>query len=156
MSLSPLSDVFYIESTDYGMDSQKWSKGRYCRLKYGPIVKCVDISIDNDLKLYAEVQVQVQVQAQAQSKEKLRNMHWVSSVWSERPVKVLFYLYNWFYTGQNHIMEPRVSEGYIDNCVFSDLSKIYQLERSGYYKYDSGLSAQTGKPSFICICKVKG
>lgn len=148
MSLSPLSDTFYIESADYGMDSQKWSKGRYCRLKYGPAVKCVDVNIDESgtIGLHAEI---------VESKERLRNMYWVSSTWSGRPVKVLFYLYNWFYTGQNHIVEPRMSEGYIDNCVFNDLSKIYQIERSGYYIYDNDLSMQTGKPCFICICKIK-
>jgi len=86
---------------------------------------------------------------------KIRTVQWVSSEWGQGPVKVLFYLYNWFYTGQNTIMEPRVSEGYIDRLVFSDLSQIYQIERNGYYIYDAHLSILNSIPTFICICKIK-
>lgn len=151
MSLCPLSDKFYIDHMDHGMDPQKWTKGRYCRLKYGPVVKCneVEIGEHGPVKLYAEVQNGYRDYG------KIRTVHWVSSEWGQGPVKVLFYLYNWFYTGQNTIMDPRVSEGYIDRLVFSDLSQIYQIERNGYYIYDAHLSILNSIPTFICICKIK-
>lgn len=150
MSLCPLSRTVYIDVSDYGMDSQKWTKGRYCRLKYGPVVKCIDVELDDHgpVKLHAEV-------LDGCDYGKIRNIHWVSSEWGQGPVKVLFYLYNWFYTGQNNIMDPRVSDGYIDRSVFSDLGQIYQIERNGYYIYDSHLSSLNGIPTFICICKIK-
>lgn len=150
MSLSPLSDKLYIDHMDYGMDSQKWTKGRYCRLKYGPVVKCTDVQLGEHgpTKLLAEIH-------NGRDLGKMRTVHWVSSEWGQGPVKVLFYLYNWFYTGQNTIMDPRISEGYIDRSVFSDLSQIYQIERNGYYIYDSHLSSLNGIPTFICICKIR-
>jgi hypothetical protein len=152
MSLCPLSHTVYIDHMDYGMDSHKWTKGRCCRLKYGPAVKCIDVELGDHgpTKLYAEIQ-----ECYSRDCGKMRNVHWVSSKWGQGPVKVLFYLYNWFYTGQNSIMDPRVSEGYIDRSVFSDLKQIYQIERNGYYIYDSHLSALNGLPTFICICKIK-
>lgn len=155
MLLCPLSRTVYIDVSEYGMDMQKWNRGRCCRLKYGPVVKCIDVELGESgpSKLLAEVQ---EGKDGKDSKDgKITNIHWVSSEWGQGPVKVLFYLYNWFYTGQNSIMEPRISEGYIGRSVFSDLSQIYQIERSGYYIYDNYLSNLNGIPTFICICKIK-
>jgi hypothetical protein len=153
MTLCPLTETLYIDQADFGMDSQKWTKGRYSRLKYGPVVRCTDILIGKHgpEKIYAEVQED----EVGHGASKMRSVYWISSEWGQGPIKVLFYLYNWFYTGQNTIMDPRVSEGYIDRSVFADLSKIYHIERNGYYKYDEHLSSLNSIPTFICICKIR-
>lgn len=149
MTLCPLSSKVYIDHFDFGIDNQKWAKGRLCRLKYGPIIKCKDVELDTrgPTKIIADVDESYA--------SKVRSIHWVSSEWGQGPIRVLFYQYNWFYTGQNSLLDPRISEGYIDSSVFNDLSKIYQLERNGYYVYDKYLSSINGLPTFICICKIK-
>lgn len=152
MTLCPLSNTLYIEHNDYGMDTIKWSKGRNCRLKHGPIIRCTDVQLGTHgpEKLEAELH-------EGYDYGKIRTIQWLSSEWGQGPIKVMFYLYNWFYTGQNSIMDhgPRISEGYIDRKVFTDLNQIYQIERNGYYTYDSHLSSMNGIPTFICICKIK-
>lgn len=32
--------------------------------------------------------------------------------------------------------EPSIKDGYIEESVFDDLKKIYQVERIGYFIYD--------------------
>jgi glutamyl/glutaminyl-tRNA synthetase len=149
LSLCPMSDILYIDQNDYGIDSLKLTKGRTCRLRYGPNILCTDIELDDKgpIKIRADV-------LDSTGREK-RCIHWISAEWGQTPVKVIFYLYNWFYTGQNALLEPRVSVGYIENAVFKDLSRIYQIERSGYYVYDAELSRINKYPAFICICKLK-
>lgn len=149
MTLCPLSEVLYIDESDYGIDSQRVSKGRSFRLRYGPTVKCTDVQLDD------HGPERIEVELLEEDGGSSRSVHWISSEWGQGPVKVLFYLYNWFYTGQNVIMDPRISEGYIDRSVFSDLTRIYQIERSGYYIYDDHLSNFNGIPTFICICRTR-
>lgn len=118
-------------------------------MRYGPTIRCSDIEIDDKgpTKIKADVLTTI-------GSDK-RCVHWISSEWGQTPVKVMFYLYNWFYTGQNNLLEPRVSVGYVEPTVFKDLSKIYQIEHGGYYVYDTNLSRINKYPSFICICKIK-
>lgn len=148
LTLCPLSDIFYIDQNDCGIDSLRLTKGRTCRLKGGPSILCTDIELDDKGPTVIKVDL-------LKNNNSSRHMHWISSEWGQTPVKVMFYLYNWFFTGQNTLMKPRVSIGYIEKSVFKDLSKIYQIERSGYYVYDAELSRINQYPSFICICKIK-
>lgn len=147
LALCPLSNTLYMDRSDYGIDNNKLTKGRTSKLRYGPTIKCIDVELDDKgpTKIIAEV---------VPCKE-TRTIHWISSEWGQDPVRVLFYLYNWFFTGQNSLQSPRMSFGYIEKSVFKDLGKIYQLERNGYYVYDSDLSRDNGLPTFICICKIK-
>jgi len=71
------------------------------------------------------------------------------------PIMVCFVLYHWFYTGQNTFISPNVVKGYIERSAFDNLSKIYQLERNGYYAYDETISRKNNMPTFIRICKIK-
>lgn len=151
MSLCSLSKTFYIDQSDYGIDAHKWTKGRVCRIKYGPIVKCIDVVLGDKFPK----KLIVEILDGWNNDRKVNSVQWVSSEWNQSPVKVLYYLYNWFYTGQNTIMDPRISEGYIERSAFNDLSKVYQLERNGYYVYDKYLSRINAMPTFICICKIK-
>lgn len=150
MTLSPLSNVLYMEQYDYGVDYSKLTKGRTCRLRYGPSIRCTDVELDDrgPVCIHAEVQ-------EGRSNRDSRSIRWISAEWSCTPVRVKFYLYNWFYTGHNTHQHAKVSYGYIEETVFKDLSKVYQLEHNGYYVYDEQLSAENGIPSFICICKIK-
>ena len=142
LTLSPLSDVLYIDQSDCGIDIGKLTKGRTCRLKYGPTIRCSDIILDAKGPCLIKAEI-----LPTNGKERLIN--WISSEWGQRPVEVLFYQYNWFYTGQNMLQEPVIVPGFIEQSVFKDLSKVYQLERYGYYIYDQRLSEMNAMPSFI-------
>jgi hypothetical protein len=147
MELCPLSNILYMEQSDYGIDVNRLTKGRICRLRYGPTIKCTDVELDD--------RGPVLIKAEILDKRETRSVHWISSEWGQDPVRVKFYLYNWFFTGHNVHQSPRISYGYIDKSVFKDLTKVYQLEHNGYYVYDTKLSHENSIPSFICICKIK-
>lgn len=148
MVLTPMTHTVYIDRVDYGIDNSKLTKGRSCRLRYGPNIMCTDVVHDDrgPTKLTGKL-------LKSTHREK-RCITWISSEWGQQPVKVLFYLYNWFYTGLNTLMKPQISTGFIEKSVFKDLSQIYQVERHGYYIYDQRLSQEHQLPTFICICKI--
>jgi hypothetical protein len=145
----PLSDVVYIDSTDFGIEPGKINKGRTVQLSYGPCITCTYINLLNYQK--PTLYVNVDLVSHLSDKKKI---HWISSPWDESPCQAKFYLYNWFYTGFNSLISPEVTEGYIDNSVFNNLDQIYQLEQLGYFVYDRELSSTNNMPTFIRICKI--
>lgn len=149
--LSPLSDHLYIDKTDFGFENDNnLSKNREVRLKYNQVISinCTDVEIDKGIK-------SIRVFYTTTPSKTKRCIHWVSSEWGEEPIKVRYYLYNWFYTGMNSLLPVKIREGYIENEPFNDLSQIYQLERTGYFVYDAVLSKTNGVPCFIRICGIK-
>lgn len=151
MTLSPLSNILYMEQYDYGVDYSKLTKGRTCRLRHGPYIRCTDVELDDR----GPICIKAEIQERSSSSRDIRTLRWISSEWGRSPVRVKFYLYNWFYTGHNAHQNTKISYGYIEESVFKDLTKVYQLEHNGYYVYDEYLSGENGIPSFICICKIK-
>lgn len=146
---APLGQILYIDKSDFGLDINKLNKSRTCRLRHGPIITCVDVDLDEKgpLALHA-------VYDYHNSDRQQRCLNWISSVWGQEPIKVCYYLYNWFYTGNNVIMEPRITIGYIEPIVFQSLDKVFQLERNGYFIYDHILSQREKMPTFVRISKI--
>jgi hypothetical protein len=144
----PLSNVIYIDKTDFGLDNTKLSKDRSCRLRYGQIITCTDVELNE------KGPVALHVEYTCTSERMQRCIHWISSIWGQEPIKVCYYLYNWFYTGNNMIVEPRITIGYIEPTVFQGLDKIFQLERNGYFIYDHELSQKERMPTFVRISKI--
>jgi hypothetical protein len=145
----PLSDVMYVDTSDYGIEQMKINKGRTIPLIYGPSIKCMDINLQDHHK--PELSVRVDFSTHAADTRKIT---WISAAWDEQPCQVKFYLYNWFYTGFNNLLTPEVVEGYIDSGAFNDLDQIYQIEHIGYFAYDRKLTAMNGVPTFMRICKI--
>ena len=150
LQLCPMSNIIYIDRSDYGIDDDtKLTKGKSCRLKYGQLIHCTDVTIGE----YASTQLQADFVSNERKAK--RCIHWISSEWGQEPIMVYFIMYQWFYTGQNTLQPPNISKGYIERSVFEDLTKVYQLERNGYFIYDSTQSLLLGVPTFIRICKIK-
>ena len=151
LKLCPLTNILYLDRSDYGLENRyKLTKGRTCRLKYGPYIKCTDVEVDSNgpTLIHAEYNTQ--------GDQTKRGLHWISSEWGQEPVMVCFVLYHWFFTGQNTpLQEPNIVKGYVERSVFENLDKIYQLERSGYFVYDKKMSQRHMVPTFIRICKIK-
>ena len=148
----PLSDIVYIDTSDYGIEQSKLNKGRTIPLLYGPSIKCIDINLGNHLQ--PELSANLEFSNMTGMHSDIRKITWISSSWDEQPCQVKFYLFNWFYTGFNNLLTPDVVTGYIDNSVFSNLDKIYQIEHLGYFVYDRDLSSVHSMPTFIRICKI--
>ena len=150
LKLCPMSNVIYIDQSDYGIDNAtKLTKGRYCRLKHGQFIQCVGVEV-NEKGL-----IHINAEFVLSTDKAQRCIHWISSEWGREPIMVCFVLYHWFYTGQNTFISPNVVKGYIERSAFDNLSKIYQLERNGYYAYDETISRKNNMPTFIRICKIK-
>lgn len=148
LQLCPLSRNVYIDTSDCGLDNiNKLTKGRYCRLKYGQYLHCLDIEEKGG-------QLSISAETVPSTDRARRTIHWISSVYGQEPISVIYVLYNWFYTGQNTMQKPGVVRGYIERSAFSDLKKIYLLERLGYFIYDNALSYAHGVPTFVRICKM--
>ncbi len=145
----PLSDVIYIDTSDYGIEPGKINKGRSVQLSYGPCITCTDINLTNCQQPVLSACIDLSV-----VHSDTKKIHWISSSWDETPCQARYYLYNWFYTGFNSLIDPEVVEGYIDNSVFGNLDHIYQLEQLGYFVYDRELSIRDNIPTFIRICKI--
>jgi hypothetical protein len=141
----------YIDTSDYGIEQSKLNKGRTIPLLYGPSIKCIDINLGNHLQ--PELSANLEFSNMGLHSD-IRKITWISSSWDEQPCQVKFYLFNWFYTGFNNLLTPDVVTGYIDNSVFSNLDKIYQIEHLGYFVYDRDLSSLHSMPTFIRICKI--
>ena len=146
----PMSDTIYIDSCDYGIDKGNVNKGRTVQLSYGPVLMCTDINLQNHQTPVLHGTVQFQNTGKPEGKK----IHWISSVWDEQPCTVRFYLYNWFYTGFNCLLEPDTIDGFIDNSVFTNLDQIYHLEQLGYFVYDRELTSNNNMPTFIRISKL--
>jgi len=151
-NIAPLSNTVYIDRSDFSLieHSNKLSKEKEIRLKYANVLYCTDVDISKEGVIMGITGKYYQKDTAPQKTQ----IHWVSVEAGKQPVKVKFYMYSWFFTGDNmlNIQEPVVKDGYIDNCVFEDLSQIYNLERIGYFVYDSELSAKNALPCFIKIC----
>lgn len=147
----PLSDVIYIDTSDYGIEPGKINKGRTVQLSYGPCITCTDINLVNPQQPVLTANIDFQATS---PRVDIKKIHWISSVWDDAPCQARFYLYNWFYTGFNTLIEPEIVDGYIDNSVFSNLDQIYQLEQLGYFVYDRTLSEKHNMPIFLRICKI--
>ena len=147
MSLCPMTKTVYIDKRDYGIDRDMVTVGRTCRLKYGPYIKFTDVDIDETGPCLVHAD-------QLRSGYTKKHIPWISSEWGREPVKVIYYMYNWFYTGQNTLLSPNISTGYIEQSVFHDLTQVYQIERNGYYIYDDILSQKHHMPVFICISRI--
>lgn len=150
----PLSDVIYIDTSDYGIEPGKINKGRTIQLSYGPCITCTDINLTNYQQPVLTANIDLCSSPMVTPNGDTKKIHWISSPWDETPCQARFYLYNWFYTGFNTFIEPEMVEGYIDNSVFSNLDQTYQLEQLGYFIYDRELSSQNNIPTFIRICKI--
>ena len=152
LSLCPLSNTLYIENADCGIDLDKVTQGRYCRLKYSQYIRCINVQCDDKgpVSIRAEF-----IDDETPMGAPKKSIHWISAPYGQEPTAVIFQLYHWFYTGQGQSKPPQLIKGYIDNIVFRDLSKIYQLERTGYFMYDREASDKHGVPTFSRICKIQ-
>jgi len=149
LNLCALSNILYIDKADFGIDCDtKLTRGRSCRLRHSNIISCTDIEVNDKgpICIYADYL--------NDTDRSRRCIHWISSEWGQTPIKVCFLCYNWFYTGLNTLMTPQVTYGYLESHVFNDLSKIYQLERNGYFIYSAVASIKASMPTFIRICKI--
>lgn len=141
----PLTNVFYINRQDFGMD-RKVNLNQSTVLISGPVFKCNSID-------HTDTLIHVSINSDKSVERRYPSIPWVSSKWGCTPCQVLFYMYNWFYTGYNRLLKPQVHNGYIDQNVFSDLDKIYYIDGHGYFIYDRSLSSKQGVPCFLRICK---
>lgn len=141
-TMKPLSSVFYVDLSDLGMD-RKINVNRNFYIYPGINFKCVDVTLEKDRDVYVETTNSVP--------HGKRVNNWISSKWDSVPCKVMFYMYNWFYTGYNDLLDPKISEGYIDHSVFEDLDQIYYVSEHGYFIYDRQLSEQSRMPTFMRI-----
>lgn len=143
----PLNGTFYVERDDIGID-RKINVGRELFLSSGPSVLCTEI-------VNAEHKApEIKTILTANSHKNYRmSINWVSATWDSKPCMVRFYMYNWFYTGFNELLEPEITDGYIDQNVFRDLDKIYYIIGQGYFVYDRSLSSSNSIPTFLRICK---
>ena len=148
--LVPLSNELYIDRDDFGFENDtNLSKTNDIKLKYGPTITCTDVDIEPGVK---EIQA---VYNYALSSKTKKCIHWVSSEWGEEPIKVRYYMYNWFYTGINSLLPVTIRDGFMENEPFRNLQEIYQLERVGYFIYDETLSQKNRIPCFVRICSIK-
>lgn len=145
--LHPLNGIFYVDRDDIGMD-RKINIGRELFLSSGPKLLCTEI--DNTEHNAPEIKTMVVTNSH---KNYRMSINWVSSAWDSKPCLVRFYMYNWFYTGFNELLDPEITDGYIDQNVFSDLDKIYHIMGQGYFVYDRDLSSLNCIPTFLRICK---
>jgi hypothetical protein len=146
----PLSNIVYIDKSSFGLDVSKLSKDRICRLRHGPVIKCIDV----ELSTKGPVSLQAEYTNETINSTNINSINWISNVYGQEPIRVCYYLYNWFYTGSNMIAEPRVTFGYIEPIAFQNISNIFQLERVGYFIYDQVLSQKEHIPTFIRISKI--
>ena len=154
-NISPLSNTIYIDRSDFSLVEygDKLSKDREIRLKYANVLYCTGVTL-------GEGGTVLSLNGKYYNKDIIptkQPIHWVSSEAGKKPRNARFYLYNWFFTGDNmsNIQDPVVKDGYIDECVFDDLDQIYQLERVGYFVYDNELTLKNGGvPCFIKICNI--
>lgn len=142
----PLNGAFYVDNQDVGMD-RKINVGKPIYLQSGPTFMCKEI-----VNVERSVPV-IKASCTDLPKNYRMSVNWVSSSWDSEPCMVRFYLYNWFYTGFNELLEPEISDGYIDQNVFRDLEAIYYIKSRGYFKYDRLLSSINCIPTFLRICK---
>jgi len=143
----PLNGVFYVDRDDIGMD-RKINVGRELFLSAGPAVLCTEIV--NTEHSAPEITTMITSNSHRNYRS---SINWVSSTWDTKPCLVRFYMYNWFYTGFNELLEPEIANGYIDHMVFHDLDKIYYIIGQGYFIYDRRLSSVNSIPTFLRICK---
>lgn len=144
----PLSNILYIDNDSFGID-KKVNIGKSIYLMSGPTLHCTNVDV-------AERRSPVLHALLEEDTHKMYGrdtVNWISSVWDTRPCLVRFYMYNWFYTGNNSLLSPEILDGYIEQSVFSDLDQVYQIINQGYFIYDRELSAKNKIPTFIRICK---
>lgn len=154
-NIVPLSNTLYVDRGDFSLveHGDKLSKDREVRLKYGNVLYCTGVTLD-DTGSVSGLSGKYYHKETISSKQPI---HWVSAEAGKKPRKARFFLYNWFFTGDNlsNIQDPIVKDGYIDECVFEDLTQMYQLERVGYFVYDEELTRKNGGlPCFIKICNI--
>jgi len=151
--ISPLSNTVYIDQHDFSLvnTGTSLSKGTKIKLKYtNSEILCDDVMMTNTGK---PVELKTTfIPSQSQSK----SIHWISSESGKSPIKARFYIYNWFFTGDNqiHHSKPSIKDGYIEESVFDDLKKIYQVERVGYFIYDQKLTDKND--GIMCFMKICG
>ena len=87
------------------------------------------------------------------SDRKKTGIDWISREHDSKMIPAIFYHYNWFFTGNNELINPNVYYGYIDDIVFDDLDKIYMVggNKGGYFHYDEELSRRNGVSSWVAI-----
>lgn len=154
-NIVPLSKTMYIDRSDFGLIDygDKISKDKEVRLRHsGGVIYCTSVEMNthgHPIKLDAKYSQKTESTPASASK----SIHWISSIAGSLPIPARFFLYNWFFTGENppNSYEPLIRDGFIDERVFKDTTQIYQLERHGYFKYDDVLSAKHSIPCFIKI-----
>lgn len=142
-TLRPMSSVFYVDQSDLGMD-RRINVNKEFHIFPNMSFECTEINESGDC-----IEVTARTTTIVPRRKTIYN--WVSSKWDNSPCKVRFYLYNWFYTGYNELLEPEVTDGYIDQIAFDDLDKVYYIKHQGYFIYDRHLSAEYNIPTFMRI-----
>lgn len=153
-NIVPLTRRVWIDKNDFSLvqTSDKLSKNTSMRLKYANVIYCTDVILNRDRVK------ELKVKYYPVNDKNQQVIHWVSCKSDEEtPRKVRYYIYNRFFTGENILneREPIIKEGYIDETVFKDLDRVYQLERIGYFRYDKDLSESNNITCFIKICGIK-
>lgn len=154
-NIVPLSNVIYIDQSDFSLidHPHKLSNNREIRLKYSNVLYCTDVVMDSSYTRPVELKAMYYIR----ETERKSSIHWISQEAGREPKRARFYLYNWFFTGENalNIQEPVIRDGFIEDHVFNDLSKVYQIERHGYFVYDKKLSDANEVPCFIKIVNIR-
>lgn len=98
--ISPLSNTVYVDHQDFSLvnTGTSLSKGTQIKLKYTTCkILCNDVMLTDQgypVELKATL---IPSDHHPHSKQ----IHWISSEAGKSPIKARFYIYNWFFTGDN-------------------------------------------------------
>jgi hypothetical protein len=150
----PISKTVYIEQRLFGLDQEYLNKGRTTLLVGGLHLQCIAIQSEPESGSFT-LACRLRI-GKANETPQLNGpvpipRNWISSPAGQAPCAVRFYCYNHFYTGYNQIIDPVISDGYVDPSVFQALDQYYRLPTLGYIHYDPALTANSDRPVFVVI-----
>lgn len=158
--LSAISNVIYINKTDYGMvyTPGNLSLNTYGKLRYAYYFYCHNTDLNSNANI-SLIQIRKQeniVPSKLLNPRQIKGgIPWVSSIYGKTPRVVRFIFPGWFYTGNNTISDGIIyRDGYIDEFMYEQRDQYLYFERLGYFAYDQKYSKKHGIPCFICIISI--
>ena len=154
----PFSRVLYIEQDDFREEPPKGffrlSPGREVRLRYGYIIKCVDVVKDRSSGAVVELRCTYDPETKSgssQSKRKVKaTLHWVSAAHA-LPAEARLYSHLFTKEDPDDVPEggdwlaninlnslERLTDCRVEPCLAkAKYGDLYQFERLGYFRVDS-------------------